>query len=131
MKTHKLSLVAVITLGSLMAFGSMAKADDTDSKPAASAKAKGGARRDRANSVVDELNLTTDQKAKVKPIFQDEAQKLKALRQDTNLSKQDKMAKLKSIHEETDAKLKPILTPEQSEKLSKIRQEAHKKRPKQ
>ena len=123
--------MGVIALGSLMAFGPIAKADDTDSKPAASAKGKAGARRDRMKSVVDELNLTEDQKAKVKPIFQDEAQRMKALRQDTNLSKQDKMAKLKTIHEDIDAKLKPILTPEQLEKLSKTRQEAHKKRQKQ
>jgi len=122
--------MAVIALGSLVTFGPMAKADDSNSKPAARGKGKAGERHDRMKQIVDELNLTDDQKAKVKPIFQDEAQKMKALRQDTNLTKQDKMAKLKSIHEETDAKLKPILTSEQLDKLNKTRQEAHKRRQK-
>ena len=131
MKTNRLSLMAVMALGSLVAFGPMAKAGESDAKPAARGKGKAGARHDRANPIVSELNLTDDQKAKVKPIFQDEAQKLKELRQDTNLSKPDKMAKLKSIHAETDAKLKPILTPEQVEKLSKARKETHKRRQKQ
>ena len=123
--------MAIIALGSLVAFGPMAKADASDSKPAARGKGKAGARHDRMKQIVDELNLTDDQKAKVKPIFQDEAQKMKALRQDTNLSKQDKMAKLKSIHEETDAKLKPILTSEQLEKWNKLREEAPRKHRKQ
>ncbi len=119
--------MAIMALGSLVAFGPIAKADDSDSKPATQDKGKAGARHDRMKQIVDGLNLTDDQKAKVKPIFQDEAQKMKALRQDPNLSKQDRMAKLKSIHEDTDAKLKPILTSEQLDKLNKTRQEAHKK----
>lgn len=131
MKTNRLSLMTVMALGSLVAFGPMAKAEDSDAKPAAHGKGKAGARHAQANPIVGELNLTDDQKVKVKPIFQEEAKKLKELRQDTNLSKQDKMAKLKSIHADTDAKLQPILTPEQLEKLSKARQEAHKRRQKQ
>ena len=122
--------MAVIALGSLVAFGPMAKAEDSNPKPAARGKGKGGERHDRMKQVVDELNLTDDQKAKVKPIFQDEAQKLKALREDTSLGKEDKKAKLKSIREDAHAKLKPILTSEQLEKLNKTRQEAHKKRQK-
>jgi Spy/CpxP family protein refolding chaperone len=112
-----------MALGSLVAFGPMAKADESDSKPGARTKGKAGARHDRMGQIVGELNLTDDQKAKVKPIFQDEAQKMKTLRQDTNLSKQDKMTKLKTIREDTAAKVKPILTADQFEKWNKLREE--------
>jgi Spy/CpxP family protein refolding chaperone len=128
MKTNKLNLMAVIALGGLVAFGPLAKAEDANPKPAASGKGKTGERQDRMKSAVEELNLTDDQKAKVKPILQDEAQKLKALRQDTSLAKEDKKAKLKSIREDTNAKIKPILTADQLEKWNKTR-EAGPKRP--
>ena len=81
--------------------------------------------------MVDELKLTDDQKPKVESIFQDEAQKMKALRQDTKLSKQDKQAKLKSIREDTNAKVKPVLTAEQLVKWNKMREEAPKRPRKQ
>jgi len=127
MKTNKLSLMAVITLGSFVALGPMARAEDSNAKPAVRGKGKASERNDRLKSVADELNLTDDQKTKVKPILQDEAQKLKALRQDTSLAKEDKKVKLKSIREDTNAKIKPILTADQLEKWNKTREAGPKK----
>ena len=122
--------MAIIALGSAIAFAPLANAETSDAKPAPVAGRKAGGH-DRMKNIANELQLTDDQKAKLKPIFQDEAQKLKALRQDTNLSKQDKKAKLKTIHEDANAKVKPILTAEQLEKWNKLRAQAPRKHRKQ
>jgi Spy/CpxP family protein refolding chaperone len=46
----------------------------------------------------EKLNLTDDQKAKIKPILQDQMQQMKAVRQDSSLSEEQRQAKMKSIH---------------------------------
>ena len=122
--------MAMIALGSAVAFAPLARAETSDAKPTRVAARKAGAH-DRLQHIADVLQLTDDQKAKVKPIFQDEAQKMKALGQDTNLSKQDRMAKLKVIHQDTTAKIKPILTAEQLVKWNKLQEDSPRKHRKQ
>jgi len=77
--------------------------------------------------VAQELDLTKAQKQQLKPILQKEAQKLKALRADTSLSRQQKRQKLQQIRQDMVAKVKPILTPEQLDKWQKLRQATHAK----
>ncbi len=62
------------------------------------------------------LNLTEEQKAKVKPILEDESVKIKAVAEDKALSKQQKRAKVREIHAATFEQIKPLLTPEQVKK---------------
>ena len=42
-------------------------------------------------------NLSSDQQAQIKPILANQQQQMQALRQDSSLSREDKMAKVKSI----------------------------------
>ena len=81
----------------------------------------------RLQKLSDELNLTADQKTKLKPILEDEAKQLEAVRNDTSLSKPDKIAKFKHIHQTFEPKVDAILTPEQQEKMKQIRQQAREK----
>jgi periplasmic protein CpxP/Spy len=74
------------------------------------------------------LSLTADQREKVRPILLAEAPRLKAVRDDTSMSKRQKADKLREIFKATDAKMKPILTPDQMQKLQRIREDAIKKR---
>lgn len=127
MKTYKSKLLALIALGSLVAFAPLVNADTSSSTSGRKATRRAAASNGQLKHIDDELQLTADQKEKLKPIMQDETQKLKALRQDTSLSKQDKAAKIKTIHEETNAKVKPILTADQLEKWNKLREAAPKK----
>src|ERR1700686_4790785 len=46
----------------------------------------------------EKLNLTDGQKAKLKPILQDQIQQMKTVREDSSLSEEQKRAKMKSIH---------------------------------
>ena len=71
----------------------------------------------------EKLNLTDDQKAKVKPILQDHLQQMKAVRQDSSLSQEQKRDKIKSIHESLHEQISAVLTPEQQTKFQQMRQE--------
>ena len=53
----------------------------------------------------------------------EQAGKLRELRDEKDLSRQDRLAKLKELRQGLDAKVKPILTPEQLEKWNKLRSE--------
>jgi Spy/CpxP family protein refolding chaperone len=71
-----------------------------------------------------QLNLTDDQKAKLKPILEDELQQVRAVQDDSSLTKKQKFAKLKSIRDAHAPQINGVLTPEQQEKLKEMSQEA-------
>jgi periplasmic protein CpxP/Spy len=71
----------------------------------------------------EKLNLTDDQKAKLKPILQDQMQQMKAVREDSSLSEEQKRAKMKSIHESLHDQINAVLTPEQQAKFKQMKQE--------
>lgn len=67
------------------------------------------------------LNLTDEQKTKLQPIFQDEFQQMKAVREDTSLSREQKRGKMKQIHETFHPQVLAVLTPDQQQKLEQMR----------
>jgi len=67
------------------------------------------------------LNLTDDQKAKLQPIFNDEFQQMKAVREDTSLNREQKRDKMKQIHETFHPQVLAVLTPDQQQKLEQMR----------
>jgi len=71
----------------------------------------------------EKLNLTDDQKAKLKPILQDQMQQMKAVREDSSLSQEQQRAKMKSIHESLHEQINAVLTPQQQAKFKQMRQE--------
>jgi len=70
-----------------------------------------------------QLQLTPAQKQQIKPILMEEAPKMKALKANTTLPPLQKARQMKEISDETDAKLKPILNPQQYAKWEQIRAE--------
>ena len=72
---------------------------------------------DKMQAAVESLNLTDDQKTKVKDIFADAKTKKQALSSDASLSEEQKKAKMKELHTATMAKLNEVLTPEQQTEL--------------
>jgi Spy/CpxP family protein refolding chaperone len=75
----------------------------------------------------EKLNLTEDQKEKVKPILQDQAQQMKAIHDDPSLTPEQKAAKKKAIHETTHDQINAVLTPEQQAKFKQMKQEGMEK----
>jgi Spy/CpxP family protein refolding chaperone len=62
------------------------------------------------------LNLTEEQKTKIRPILDEESAKIKAMRDESSLTREQKRAKVKEIHSATYEQVKPILTAEQQQK---------------
>ena len=71
----------------------------------------------------EKLNLTDDQKTKLKPILQDQMNQMKAVHEDSSLSPEQKKAKMKSIHESMHDQINAVLTPEQQTKFKQMQQE--------
>lgn len=136
MKNRRIQLLTILTLAGLItvSVGSAAqekKNEKSQGKSKVEAKQQPNAHRDRLKAVADELNLTEEQKTQLKPVFKEESEKIRALRQDTSLSPVDRRAKVKEIRASIAPKVKKILTTEQFEKWSKIREENQKRRARQ
>ena len=67
----------------------------------------------RLEGAIKELNLTEEQKEKLRPIYREQMEKLRELRQDTSLSPQQKRERFQAAREELTAEVKKVLTPEQ------------------
>lgn len=103
---------AIATALTLPALGSSAKP-----LPQATEKTDKKAMHDKLQEAVNDLNLSDDQKTKVKGIFTDAKSKREAIWNDTSLSDAQKKAKTKELHADTMAKVNEVLTPEQRSQL--------------
>ena len=74
----------------------------------------------RLQMLTQQLNLTSDQQEQIKPILENESQRMESLRSDTSLSQQDRMSKMREIRENTAGQIKPILTEEQQTKWDQM-----------
>jgi hypothetical protein len=83
---------------------------------------------DALTRISTELNLTDDQKEKIKPILQSEFTQLKAVRDDTSLTPDQQQAKAKEIHDSASSQISTILTPEQQQKWEAMKQHAQDER---
>lgn len=119
MKINKLTLLAAITLSTLVSFNATAGKDNAD-KPGTEAK-PGRPGGPGGGKIAEELNLTAEQKPKVAAVMKEAAEKRKALADDTTLSQDERREKMKAIAEATKAKMKEILTAEQLAKMEELR----------
>ena len=126
MKISKVAVIAAITFSSFTAFnaGAQDKPQGDDKGQPKGPPAAGA----RAERVATELGLSADQKVKWDSMMKGQAEKLKAIHDDTNLTPDQKREKAKTVREETNKKIKEILTPEQQAKWQKMREE-HQGRP--
>jgi Spy/CpxP family protein refolding chaperone len=78
------------------------------------------------------LNLTADQQAKLAPIFTERRAQVRAILQDSSLSREDRMAKMQTIRKDSNAKIEALLTDEQKQNYEQLqqqmRQRAHQRR---
>jgi protein CpxP len=118
MKTAKYLIMAAVIAGGLLVLGLPGQAAEKAGK--SERRARADAAKDRLQQISKELNLTPEQKEKVKPILQAEREKLRGLR---DLAPDQRREKAKEIRKEMGDKLKAILTPEQLEKWQKMRQQ--------
>jgi protein CpxP len=132
MKVSKPMIIAALVAGNLLAWNVALRAADTNTPPGKPeiggpppgqqgqrppGMMRGGPNLDQ---LAQQLNLTDDQKAKVKPVLEAQGKKMSEMRADTSLSQEDRRAKMQAIREETTAQMKAILTPEQFDKWQKM-----------
>jgi hypothetical protein len=120
-------LATGLTLGSAAAF-----AQQDNPAPDASAQQPGnGAGRmghqpmtpdEQVARMTKRYNLSADQQTQIKPILANAQQQMMALRQDSSMSRDDKMAKMKSIHEDSSTKIQAILNDSQKQKFAQDQQ---------
>ena len=84
---------------------------------------------DKLQEVVNDLNLSDDQKSKMKDIFSDAKSKRDAIINDTSLTDDQKRAKMKELHTGTMSKVNEVLTPEQRTQLKEKLEAAKSKAP--
>jgi protein CpxP len=86
----------------------------------------------RMEMLSQRLNLTADQQAKLLPIMSERRQQMRAIFQDSSLSKEDRVAKLKAVRNESNGKIEALLTDEQRQSYEQLqqqmRQRAHERR---
>ena len=115
MKINKLSVIAVLALGSFLATSNLAMAQDQ----------KGGQRRgggsveQRMERMNEQLKLTDAQKPKVKAVLE-ESQKARQELRSENGAPQERREKMRAIMEKENKKLKEILTADQYSKHEKM-----------
>jgi periplasmic protein CpxP/Spy len=73
--------------------------------------------RDKLQEAVNELNLTDDQKRKLKDVFADAKTNHDSIMNDSTLTQDQKKDKMKSLHEDTMSKVNDVLTPDQRTQL--------------
>ena len=116
MKAVKYLLMAAVIAGGLLALNLQAQ----DANKAEKKDGKRATAEERLKQMGEELNLTAEQKAKIKPILEAEREKWQSLR---DLAPEQRREKMQEMRKGMEAKLKPILTAEQLEKWQKLRQQ--------
>jgi periplasmic protein CpxP/Spy len=77
----------------------------------------------RLKQMTKDLNLTSDQQAKVKPILVDEQNKMMDLRNDTSLDRQTMREKMMQLRKDTNDQIRALLDDKQKETFDKLQQE--------
>lgn len=75
---------------------------------------------ERLQHLTQMLNLTSDQQAKIRPILDNESQQMQTLRENTSMSRDEKMTQMRSIRENTMSQITPVLTPDQQQKWQQM-----------
>jgi Spy/CpxP family protein refolding chaperone len=127
MKIKRLLLPAILC-GVTIALSPALFAQDSGATTGSTAPAPGGGGGGKGRMSVDDrlagltkaLDLTADQQAKIKPILQDQADKMKAVFSDSSIAKADRGAKMKEIRDATDTAIKAVLTPDQVTKFEAL-----------
>jgi periplasmic protein CpxP/Spy len=120
----KLSLIAAMALGGLVACSTLVTAQDASSAP----EKKGGKRspEQMMERYTEQLSLTDEQKPKVKALLEDSNKKRREIFRDSSLDQQQKRDKFREVMEAQNKKMKEILTPDQFKKYQDMQEKMKK-----
>lgn len=112
---HKTGVVAFLAFAGMLVLTSTLLAQ-TNTPPGTRRAGRGRSIEQRVDRLSEQLKLTDAQKPKVNALLKEETAKLRELRKDTALSRKERSAKRRSLREESNKKMKGILSPEQFKK---------------
>ena len=123
MKLTKNLIAVLATATAIFVAGFATAQEKKDEKPQKDPKAaaKPNAVPDRSAALARYLNLSDDQKSKIKPILDEEVAQQRALTDDKTLSLEAKTAKRKEVRDGVTAKVKPLLHDDQLQKWERMR----------
>lgn len=78
------------------------------------------ARHGRNGKMMNELNLSQDQKTQIKSLHQENKQQRDAIKNDASLTPDQKKQKMKELHQSQSDKMNSILTPDQQAKRKQM-----------
>ena len=78
---------------------------------------------EQLNHLSSKLNLTDDQKTQIKPILQDQQDQVSQLMSNNSGSREETHAKMRDIHEKSNAKIRALLTDDQKGIFDKMQSE--------
>lgn len=114
MKPQKTTLMLLLCALALQLFAQFAIAQEPPSPEKQEAIAK-------LEKMSAELQLTPQQKQQMLPIMMEEGKRMKAIKSNTSLGGMQKMMQMKQVGTDMDAKVQPILSPQQYQKYEQIR----------
>jgi len=121
MKTQKISRLAALAVGALLAFTPSLQAQEKPERPNRSERPeggpRGGQRGEMLKDMVAQLNLSADQKAKLQEAIKAQRETMR------DLSPEERRAQMPENRKAMDAKIKEILTAEQYAKWEKFKAE--------
>jgi protein CpxP len=78
---------------------------------------------DQIKHLSKKLNLSDDQQAKLKPIFEERHKQMEQIHNDSSLSREDRFSKMQALRQSSDTQIKSVLTEEQQKNFDKMRAE--------
>lgn len=130
MKKLKLSLIIVTLLGGIFVSAPALRAEDANTNAAPNAAGVQKKRPDRVQILDKAVALTDEQKTKAKAVYADQDKQLKALRETANGDRKAMMEGARKLNEETNKKIKELLTPDQQTKYAQFLEEMKQRGPK-
>jgi protein CpxP len=119
MKASKISLIAAVIAGVMLAYAPALRAQDTNRDTRTRQGRAGGAgMKERVDKMAEDLKLTADQKTKVEAVMKEQGEKMRGLR---DLTPEERREKSTALRAETTKKMKEILTAEQFTQWEKNR----------
>jgi Spy/CpxP family protein refolding chaperone len=122
----KLSLVAALALGGLIACSTLATAQDSTNNVPKKGKRGFQTVEQQMQRYTDQLTLTDEQKPKVKAVLEESSKKRSEIMADTSLDRATIREKMQPIMDEQNKKMKAILTDDQFTKYKEMNQRGKK-----
>ena len=123
---RRLSLIAALAVGGLLACSTLLTAQDASSAPEKKGGKRGMSAEQMMERYTEQLSLTDEQKPKVKVVLEDSTKKRRELFRDSALDQQQKREKFQGVMEAQNKKMKEILTADQYKKYQEMNEKMKK-----